>query len=172
MLLQIMDHGTLTDTNGKEADFRQVILLMTSNVGARDMARSAVGFGDTSAVSASRGDEAFERLFAPEFRNRLDARLQFGPLSPDVMGRIVDKFVAELEVQLRAKKVRVRVTDAGRARLAELGYDPAFGARPLARVIEQQIKTPITDELLFGALEGGGRLTVDADDDEIVLSYD
>ena len=172
MLLQIMDHGTLTDTNGKEADFRQVILLMTSNVGARDMARGAVGFGDTSAVSASRGDEAFDRMFSPEFRNRLDARLQFGPLSPEVMGKIVDKFVDELDVQLRAKKVKVQVTDAGRELLAELGFDPAFGARPLARVIEQKVKTPITDEILFGALEGGGRLTVDADGKEIVLRYD
>ena len=172
MLLQIMDHGTLTDTNGKEADFRSVILLMTSNIGARAMAGRSVGFGDTAEISRARGDEAFERLFSPEFRNRLDQRLQFAPLSPEVMHRIVDKFVGELSTQLRTKKVKVKVTQAGRDLLAKLGYDPAFGARPLARVIEQKIKTPLTDELLFGALADGGTLIVDGEGDEIKLRFD
>ncbi|MEM6796437.1 MAG: AAA family ATPase, partial [Acidobacteriota bacterium] len=171
MLLQIMDHGTLTDTNGKEADFRSVVLLMTSNIGAREMSTRAPGFGDTKGISEARGDEAFERLFSPEFRNRLDGRLQFNELSPEVMGQIVDKFIAELEVQLRAKKVRVEVTDAGRDLLAKLGYEPAFGARPLARVIEQKIKAPLTDELLFGALADGGTLKVDAEGGEVALGF-
>ncbi|MEM1207141.1 MAG: ATP-dependent Clp protease ATP-binding subunit ClpA [Acidobacteriota bacterium] len=171
MLLQVMDHGTLTDTNGKQADFRQVILLMTSNVGAREMAGRAPGFGDTRGVSAARGDEIFERQFSPEFRNRLDARLQFNPLSMDVMGKIVDKFVDEMEVQLREKKVRFELTDAGRALLAKLGYDPDFGARPLGRLLEQKVKTPLTDEILFGALEGGGTVILDAEGEEIALRY-
>ena len=172
MLLQVMDHGTLTDTNGKEADFRSVILLMTSNIGAREMAGRAVGFGDTRAVSVGRGDEAFERLFSPEFRNRLDARLQFNPLSPEVMGKIVDKLIGELEVQLRSKKVKVKLTEAGREVLAELGYDPAFGARPLARVIDARVKTPLTDEILFGALEGGGTVVIDAEDRDLALRFE
>ncbi|MEO1086181.1 MAG: AAA family ATPase, partial [Acidobacteriota bacterium] len=172
MLLQIMDHGTLTDTNGKEADFRSVILLMTSNIGAREMAGRAVGFGDTANISLARGDEAFEKLFSPEFRNRLDARLQFAPLSPDVMGKIVDKFIGELETQLRSQKVKVKLTDAGRDVLAELGYDPSFGARPLSRVIDEKIKTPLTDQVLFGALADGGTLTIDAEGGDVALRFD
>ena len=172
ILLQVMDHGTLTDTNGKQADFRQVILLMTSNVGARAMSGRTLGFG-TGGDSRRDADsqQAYERFFSPEFRNRLDARLQFNALSPEVMERIVDKFIGELKQQLRGKKVKVRLTDAGRQRLAELGYDPAFGARPLARVIEDKIKRSLTDEVLFGALEGGGTVTVDAVGGEIELSY-
>jgi ATP-dependent Clp protease ATP-binding subunit ClpA len=172
MLLQVMDHGTLTDTNGKKADFRQTILLMTSNLGAREMAQRAMGFGDKRRISAARGKEAFERAFTPEFRNRLDARLVFNPLSPEVMGRIVDKFIAELRVQLREKKIVVTLTDAGRDLLARKGYDPDFGARPLSRVLEQTVKSPLTDEILFGHLENGGRLTIDAAGDEVVLRYE
>ncbi|MEM9556001.1 MAG: ATP-dependent Clp protease ATP-binding subunit ClpA [Acidobacteriota bacterium] len=171
ILLQVMDHGTLTDTNGKLADFRNVIILMSSNVGAREMAGRAVGFGDTSDVSASRGDEAFERLFSPEFRNRLDARLQFVPLSPEVMEQIVEKFFTELRTQLRARKVKLVLTPAARKLLAEKGYDPAFGARPLARVVEQEIKTPLTDELLFGRLDDGGTVTVGAKNGELDLRF-
>ncbi len=172
ILLQIMDHGTLTDTNGKQADFRQVILLMTSNIGARAMSGRSLGFGSgADSDRAADSQQAFERFFSPEFRNRLDARLQFKSLSPEVMGLIVDKFIGELRQQLRSKKVKIKLTDAGRQQLADLGYDPAFGARPLARVIEEKVKRALTDELLFGALENGGTVTVDAGAGEISLSY-
>ncbi len=172
ILLQVMDHGTLTDTNGKVADFRQVTLLMTSNVGGREMSARAVGFGSGGeARLGAESQQAYERFFSPEFRNRLDARLQFNALSPEVMELIVDKFIAELRAQLRQKKVKIELSDAGRKLLAELGYDPAFGARPLARVIEDQIKRALTDEILFGALEGGGKVRVDAAAGEIVLRY-
>lgn len=166
ILLQVMDHGTLTDTNGKLADFRHVILLMTSNVGAREMASRQVGFSGSEGRIEAEGERAVERLFSPEFRNRLDARLQFNPLSPEVMGKIVQKFIKELEALLRDKKVLLKLTDAGEQRLATLGYDPAFGARPLARLIEDQVKRPLTDEILFGRLEGGGQVIIDAADEE------
>jgi ATP-dependent Clp protease ATP-binding subunit ClpA len=163
ILLQVMDHGSLTDTNGKLTDFRQTILLMTSNVGARELAGRRPGFGvaaggGTGTQGADR--EAYERLFAPEFRNRLDARIPFRALSPEIMLLIVDKFVAALGEQLAAKGVTLELTPAARALLAERGYDPAFGARPLGRVIDQTIKRPLTDELLFGRLTGGGRVQV------------
>jgi ATP-dependent Clp protease ATP-binding subunit ClpA len=170
-----MDHGTLTDTNGKPTDFRHVILLMTSNIGAREMAGRTPGFGgeqsDAAGGRSTEGDRAFERLFSPEFRNRLDARLQFKPLSPLVMGRIVDKLVRELSTQLAERNVEVELTEAARGVLSEKGYDPAFGARPLARVLDETVKRPLTDELLFGQLEHGGKVTVDAEGGEIVLRY-
>ncbi len=172
ILLQVMDHGTLTDTNGKETDFRQVIVLMTSNVGAREMAARAIGFGDGEGLLGSAGERAVERLFSPEFRNRLDARLQFNALDPDIMELIVDKFIHELEVQLRQKKIKIEITAAGRKLLAEEGYEPTFGARPLARVIEDKIKRPLTEEILFGALDGGGKVIVDAAGGEVELRYD
>ena len=171
ILLQVMDHGTLTDTNGKSSDFRQVILLMTSNVGAREMAGRSVGFGDVPDRQNLEGEKAYERLFSPEFRNRLDARLQFNALTPEIMELIVDKMLGELRQQLVAKKVSVEITGAGRTLLAEKGYDPAYGARPLARVIEEEIKRPMTDELLFGSLAAGGRVDVDAEGEELVLRY-
>ena len=171
ILLQIMDHGTLTDTNGKQADFRQVILLMTSNIGAREMAGRSVGFGDLEGTQGAAGERALERGFSPEFRNRLDARLQFEPLSPEVMEQIVDKFIGELEVQLRAKKVKTKLTPAGRKVLAVKGFDPAFGARPLSRVIDDEIKRPLTDELLFGRLRDGGRLVIDAVGEVLELRF-
>jgi ATP-dependent Clp protease ATP-binding subunit ClpA len=180
ILLQVMDHGTLTDTNGKQTDFRHVILLMTSNVGAREMAQRALGFGEMAEGGAvivrnpkeTEADRAVERLFSPEFRNRLDARLKFNPLSPEVMGRIVDKFVRQLGKQLEEKKVVIELTDAARQLLAEKGFDPAFGARPLGRVLEDEIKRPLTEELLFGQLENGGKATVDAEDGKVVLRYE
>jgi len=166
LLLQIMDHGTLTDTNGKPTDFRHVIVLMTSNVGARELAQRTPGFTEDAdheaGQKATESDRAVERLFAPEFRNRLDARLQFQALTPRVMERIVDKFIDELSAQLAEKKVRIELTDAARKVLAEKGHDPKFGARPLSRVIEEEIKRPLTDEILFGRLEKGGQVTVDA----------
>jgi len=169
ILLQIMDHGTLTDTNGKQTDFRQVILLMTSNVGAREMAARTPGF-DPTASNVGADQQAVERLFSPEFRNRLDARIAFRPLSHEVMLRIVDKFVDEIRRPLRDRKVRVEVTDAARRRLAERGHDPKFGARPLARVLDDAVRKPLTEELLFGRLEHGGTATVDLVDDEIVVT--
>jgi ATP-dependent Clp protease ATP-binding subunit ClpA len=172
ILLQVMDHGTLTDTNGKQADFRSAILLMTSNLGAREMAARAAGFGDTIRVSQGRGKEAYERSFSPEFRNRLDGRLEFNPLSPEVMNQIVDKFVAEMRRQLKEKSIEIQLSEAGRLLLAKKGFDPAFGARPLARVIDQQVKIPLTDEILFGRLEGGGKVLIDAEGDQVVLRYE
>lgn len=175
ILLQVMDHGTLTDTNGKPTDFRHVILLMTSNVGAREMAQRAPGF--VSADTANDGrrqagtERAVERTFSPEFRNRLDGRLEFAPLTTEVMSKIVDKFVDELRLQLRERRVTIALTDAGRALLAEKGYDPAFGARPLGRVIDAEIKRALTEEILFGTLVDGGTVTVDAAGSEVVLSY-
>jgi ATP-dependent Clp protease ATP-binding subunit ClpA len=180
ILLQIMDHGTLTDTNGKQADFRHVILLMTSNVGAREMAQRGLGFSDPGDSADGRplqssrstdADRAIERLFSPEFRNRLDARLRFLPLTPDVMEQIVGKLVRELSGQLAARKVRIELTEPARKLLAEKGFDPAFGARPLARVLEETVKRPLTDELLFGRLQNGGQVTVDAEAGELVLRY-
>jgi ATP-dependent Clp protease ATP-binding subunit ClpA len=168
ILLQIMDHGSLTDTNGKVADFRNVILLMTSNVGARDMAKGGLGFDGSKGESAA-GEAEYERLFSPEFRNRLDGRLNFAPLSPEIMGRIVDKMLAEMEAQLAPRKVQLTVTPAARAHLATAGYDPAFGARPLARVIDATIKRPLTEMLLFGELSGGGQLTVRLREGALVL---
>jgi ATP-dependent Clp protease ATP-binding subunit ClpA len=176
ILLQVMDHGTLTDTNGKPTDFRHVILLMTSNVGARELAARGLGFSDLSdgaprSFKDTDSDKAVERLFSPEFRNRLDARLRFNPLSPTVMEQIVDKFIRELTGQLAEKNVTVELTAAARKLLAEKGFDPAFGARPLGRVIEETIKRPLTDELLFGALENGGTATVDAEGGEVAMRY-
>jgi ATP-dependent Clp protease ATP-binding subunit ClpA len=164
-----MDHGTLTDSNGKKIDFRHVILLMTSNVGAREMASRAPGFAGGSSEKVGEGERALERMFSPEFRNRLDARLQFKALDPGVMSRIVQKFIDELSAQLKPQKVRLKLTEAGLGWLAEKGYDPKFGARPLGRLIDEEIKQPLTDALLFGSLQNGGSLTIDAVGGEIRL---
>ncbi len=166
VLLQVMDHGTLTDNNGKKADFRHAVVIMTSNVGARDLQTARVGFGERGVVGDD--DRAFKNLFSPEFRNRLDARVRFGPLDKAVMGSIVDKFVKELDALLFDRNVRISVTDAARAVLAEKGYDPQMGARPLARVIEEEVKTKLTDAILFGALEHGGEAIVDASTDAAI----
>jgi ATP-dependent Clp protease ATP-binding subunit ClpA len=177
ILLQVMDHGSLTDTNGKLTDFRQTILLMTSNVGARELAARRPGFGAGSAGapqvvgsgSSGADKEAYERMFAPEFRNRLDARIAFQALSPEIMLRIVDKFVRALADQLGTRSVTLDVTPAARTLLSEKGYDPTFGARPLARVIDQDLKRPLTDELLFGALRTGGTVQVGVKEGELDL---
>ncbi len=168
VLLQVMDHGKLTDNNGKSTDFRHVILLMTSNVGARDLARKAVGFGESRATGEA--DREYKRMFSPEFRNRLDARIAFNALSPEVMGSIVDKFVKELAGQLEARKVTIAVTPSARDWLADKGFDPDNGARPLGRVIQDAVKTPLGEELLFGKLEKGGHVEVDARDGKIVVT--
>jgi len=157
ILLQVMDHATLTDNHGREADFRHVTLIMTSNVGARDMQARAIGFG-----GEKRGDgrKDLERLFSPEFRNRLDEVVTFRALDPSVMVRVVDKFVAELAAQLLEKKVRIELGADARAWLAEQGYDPDFGARPMARVIQRELKDPIAEAMLFGPLARGGTARV------------
>jgi ATP-dependent Clp protease ATP-binding subunit ClpA len=160
VLLQVMDHGTLTDNNGKKADFRHAILIMTSNVGARDLQTSRVGFGERGVVGDD--DRAYKNLFSPEFRNRLDARVRFGALDKRVMGSIVDKFIKELGALLFDRNVTISVTDPARAYLADKGYDPQMGARPLARVIEEEVKAKLTDAILFGELEHGGEAIVDA----------
>jgi len=167
VLLQVMDHGTLTDNNGKPADFRHVILIMTSNVGARDLAATRMGFGERGKVGED--DKAFKNLFSPEFRNRLDARVQFAPLDPAVMRSIVGKFVKELEAQLSERRVTISLTDAAVDYLATKGYDRDFGARPLDRLMQDEVKRPLGDELLFGKLENGGHVEVDAVDGKLVF---
>ncbi|WP_419788366.1 ATP-dependent Clp protease ATP-binding subunit ClpA [Pseudodesulfovibrio sp.] len=162
ILLQVMDYATLTDNNGRKADFRHVILLMTSNAGAREMAKGAIGFKrDEQADRKDDALKALEKLFSPEFRNRLDAVVTFKALGQPVMEKIVGKFIKELNDQLEDRRVVVKLTDAARARLAEMGYDPAMGARPMGRVIQTEIKDLIADELLFGRLTKGGVVTVD-----------
>jgi ATP-dependent Clp protease ATP-binding subunit ClpA len=169
LLLQVMDHGALTDNNGRKSDFRHVILIMTSNVGARELSRRMPGFGIGGDERFGDTDEAFRRMFSPEFRNRLDAKVDFAPLDPAVMSQIVDKFVAELSAQLAEKKVKIELTEAARAYLAKKGYDPLNGARPLGRVIQDEVKRPLTDELLFGKLAGGGKVRIDAVDDKVTF---
>jgi ATP-dependent Clp protease ATP-binding subunit ClpA len=168
ILLQVMDHATLTDNHGREADFRHVTLIMTSNVGARDMTRRAIGFGGGV---GSDGKREVERLFSPEFRNRLDEIVDFHQLTPDVMGLVVDKFIRQLEQQLAEKKVRVELHDAARSWLAEKGYEPDFGARPLARVLRTELEDKFADEILFGSLVKGGTVHVDLGEDELVLRF-
>src|SRR5205814_387123 len=173
LLLQVMDHGALTDNNGRKSDFRHVVLIMTSNVGARELSRHMPGFGLGNAGQDRLGDtdEAYKRMFSPEFRNRLDAKVDFLPLDPSVMGQIVDKFVGEVKTQLADKKVKLELGEAARAYLAEKGYDPMNGARPLSRVIQDELKRPLTDELLFGKLVNGGLVKIDAADGKLTFSY-
>jgi ATP-dependent Clp protease ATP-binding subunit ClpA len=168
ILLQVMDHATLTDNNGKKADFRNVILIMTTNAGAREMSDASVGF--TQTVASGKGRGAIERTFAPEFRNRLDAWIAFEQLSFETIERVVDKFIDELRAQLAPKGVTLELTEAGRAWLAKHGYDKAFGARPMARLISTKIKEPSVDAILFGTLQEGGTILVDAAGDELQLT--
>lgn len=166
ILLQVMDHATLTDNNGKKADFRNVILLMTSNAGAREMSAQSIGFGLKSDEQRStKGMKAIENLFSPEFRNRLDGIVAFQDLSVEIVERIVDKFIREMETQLREKKVQLELSPAARLWLAEKGYDPAFGARPLARLIQTEIKDVLADEILFGRLMQGGKVLIERRDE-------
>jgi ATP-dependent Clp protease ATP-binding subunit ClpA len=167
VLLQVMDHGTLTDNNGRKADFRNVIVIMTTNAGAEVMSKSTMGFTN----SRESGDEMadIKRLFTPEFRNRLDAIVSFKPLDENVILRVVDKFLLELETQLAEKKVEVTFTDTVRKHLSKKGFDPLMGARPMQRLIQDMIRKALADELLFGRLVDGGRLTVDIDDTGEVL---
>lgn len=167
LLLQVMDHGKLTDNNGREADFRNVILVMTTNAGAEVMDRRGIGFNP--ADNSTDGMEAIRRGFTPEFRNRLDSIIQFEPLKGEVIERVVDKFLLQLEAQLEARSVELVVEPAARAWLAERGYDEKMGARPMARVIQENIKRPLAEELLFGRLATGGKVVVRVDDDALAL---
>ncbi len=165
ILLQVMDHGKLTDHNGKSVDFRNVILIMTTNAGASELAKAPIGFERTA--RAGEDTEAINRMFTPEFRNRLDATITFKGLTPEIISRVVDKFVMQLESQLGDRQVTIELSEAARKFLAEKGYDPQFGARPLARVIQENIKKPLADELLFGKLTQGGTVRVDLKDGKL-----
>jgi ATP-dependent Clp protease ATP-binding subunit ClpA len=173
ILLQVMDHATLTDNNGRKADFRQVVLIMTSNAGSREMSAASIGFAsDHAKDTKSRGKEALERVFSPEFRNRLDAIVSFQALSPEVMETIVEKFILELEAQLRERRVAIALQPEARAYLAQKGYDPTYGARPLARLIQAEVRDALTDEVLFGALEHGGTVTIGLADQRLTFSVE
>jgi ATP-dependent Clp protease ATP-binding subunit ClpA len=170
ILLQVMDHGTLTDHNGRTVDFRNVILIMTSNAGAAEQAKSAIGFGrdrregeDTAAI---------ERTFTPEFRNRLDAVISFAPLGKEVIQQVVEKFVLQLEAQLLDRNVTIELTPEAAELLGDMGYDDKMGARPLGRVIQEQIKKPLAEELLFGKLAKGGVVKVEAKDGKIDIQVE
>jgi ATP-dependent Clp protease ATP-binding subunit ClpA len=171
ILLQVMDHATLTDNSGRKADFRNVILMMTSNAGSREMSQQSIGFGDVHRDTESKGKKAIEKLFSPEFRNRLDDTINFNSLTPEIMEKVVDKFVNELNGQLSIKKVSLTISPAVRSWLAEKGHDPRYGARPLGRVIQTEIKDALSDEILFGGLKSGGVVSVDLADDKLVLNY-
>jgi ATP-dependent Clp protease ATP-binding subunit ClpA len=169
ILLQVMDHAALTDNNGKKADFRNIILIMTTNAGAREMSGSPLGFGARS--NAGKGKEAVEKMFSPEFRNRLDAMISFNSLSRENIERVVDKFIIELDHQLNDRKVFLSLTAAARRWFADRGYDPAFGARPMARLIQNEIKRVLADEILFGKLQNGGKVDVDERDGKLTFTY-
>ncbi|HJQ55474.1 MAG TPA: AAA family ATPase, partial [Vineibacter sp.] len=169
VLLQIMDYGKLTDHNGRSVDFRNVILCMTTNAGAADLAKAPVGFGRET--RADEDDDAINRLFAPEFRNRLDATIKFANLGPDTVGLVVDKFIAELEGQLADRRVLFELTDEARKWLATRGYDRLYGARPLARIIQEHVKKPLADEILFGRLKDGGVVKISVEEDKLVFEF-
>jgi ATP-dependent Clp protease ATP-binding subunit ClpA len=167
ILLQVMDHATLTDNNGKKADFRNVIMIMTSNAGTREMSAQTIGFGDPKSDTAFKGKKAIEKIFNPEFRNRLDAIITFNSLSQDIMGLIVDKFVKELNDQLIPRKVRIEISPEARDWMAQKGHDPQYGARPLTRLMQTEIKDMLSDEILFGKLEKGGHVLIERDGDKL-----
>jgi ATP-dependent Clp protease ATP-binding subunit ClpA len=181
VLLQVMDHATLTDNTGRKADFRHTVLILTSNAGSREMSAKTMGFSEGASkdqqgdsqrqVAASKSKAAIERAFSPEFRNRLDAIVTFGNLTPDVMETIVDKFILQLESQLAERHVAITLMPDARAWLAKKGYDPIYGARPLARVIQREVRDPLTDQVLFGALENGGTATIAVADDKLTFEY-
>ena len=181
ILLQVMDHATLTDNNGRKADFRQVVLIMTSNAGSRELSTGSIGFWESPTsersvdarqkVAQQRSKQAIEKVFSPEFRNRLDAIVSFGPLSPAVMETIVEKFILQLEAQLSERRVAITLQPEAREWLATKGYDPVYGARPLARVIQTEVRDPLTDEILFGQLENGGTVTIGLKDEKLDFAY-
>jgi ATP-dependent Clp protease ATP-binding subunit ClpA len=177
-----MDHATLTDNTGRKADFRNVVLILTSNAGSREMSAKSIGFSDAAIgqnidaalqrVAASRQMAAVERVFSPEFRNRLDAIVTFNSLSMDVMETIVEKFILQLEAQLAERRVAITLTPDARTWLAGTGYDPIYGARPLARVIQREVRDRLTDEILFGQLENGGTVTIGAGESGLTFSFE
>jgi ATP-dependent Clp protease ATP-binding subunit ClpA len=169
VLLQVMDHASLTDSHGRSADFRHTVIVMTTNVGARELSARQVGFAEVGARKSATG--TIEKAFNPEFRNRLDAILQFAPLGRPEMERVADKHLRELEVQLAEKAVTLTCTPRARGWLAEKGYDPAFGARPMARLIERELRRPLAEALLFGPLAKGGKAEVDLKDSRLCLSF-
>jgi ATP-dependent Clp protease ATP-binding subunit ClpA len=171
ILLQVMDSATLTDNTGRKADFRNVILIMTSNAGARELAAPTIGFSATPEDPTHKSMKAIEKAFTPEFRNRLDAVVTFNALPMEVIEKVVDKFARQIEAQLAARRVRLTLAPAARRTLAERGYDPKFGARPLRRLMQQEIETPLADEILFGRLEKGGEVTIDFENDGFVFRY-
>jgi ATP-dependent Clp protease ATP-binding subunit ClpA len=168
ILLQVMDHATLTDNNGRKSDFRNVILIMSSNAGSREMAAGKIGFGDSIADSKD-GKKALERVFTPEFRNRLDATVFFDALPVEVIRKVARKFLTELEGQLQEKKVAIEVSPAAIDWFVEHGYDKAMGARPMARLVQNTLKAPLANEILFGKLTSGGTAHVDVKAGEIVI---
>jgi ATP-dependent Clp protease ATP-binding subunit ClpA len=182
ILLQVMDHATLTDNTGRKADFRQTVLIMTSNAGSRELTAGSIGFGvgggsDQAEIARQRESEgrsksAIEKLFSPEFRNRLDAIVSFRPLTHDVMETIVEKFILQLEAQLAERRVAIELSPEARAWLGRKGYDPLYGARPLARVIQTEVRDKLTDEILFGKLENGGTVKIGLDQDTLTFLYD
>ena len=174
ILLQVMDHAALTDNTGRKADFRNVVLILTSNAGSREASARTMGFNEagTGDIAASRSRSAIERVFSPEFRNRLDAIVTFKALSPSVMEDIVDKFVLQLEQQLTERHVAIALKPDARAWLAKKGFDPVFGARPLARVVQKEVRDPLTDQILFGALEHGGTATIAVEEDHLTFAYE
>jgi ATP-dependent Clp protease ATP-binding subunit ClpA len=169
ILLQVMDHATLTDNSGRKADFRNTVLILTSNAGSREMSAGSIGFGDVGPDGKAK--TAVDRVFSPEFRNRLDAIVTFKPLTPEAMETIVEKFVMQLESQLKDRKVAIALAPEARAWLARKGYDPKMGARPLGRVIQREVRDPLTDEILFGKLENGGTATIGVADDRLIFEY-
>ncbi|MBL4622336.1 MAG: AAA family ATPase, partial [Immundisolibacteraceae bacterium] len=167
LLLQVMDHGTLTDNNGRHTDFRNVILVMTTNAGTDLTSRASIGFSHQD--HSSDGIEAINRMFSPEFRNRLDGIIQFHGLDQRTICNVVDKFVLELEEQLSEKRVTIDLDDEARAWLAEKGYDDKMGARPMGRLVQHEIRRPLADELLFGKLSNGGHVNVTVKDGKLDL---
>jgi len=182
ILLQVMDHATLTDNTGRKADFRNVVLILTSNAGSREMSAKSIGFTDSGTedgrdealrrIAAGKSKAAIERVFSPEFRNRLDAIVTFKSLTHEVMETIVEKFVLQLESQLAERRVAITLEPEARAWLGKKGYDPVFGARPLARVVQKEIRDPLTDEILFGKLENGGTVTIGVANDALRFAYE
>ncbi|MBW1723907.1 MAG: ATP-dependent Clp protease ATP-binding subunit ClpA [Deltaproteobacteria bacterium] len=171
ILLQVLDHATLTDNNGKKADFRNVIIMMTSNAGTREMSTQSIGFGDKEHDTQDKGEKAIEKFFSPEFRNRLDDIIHFNALTEDIMKKVVDKFMNELKEQLAVKKVSIRLSAGARTWLAKNGHDSRFGARHLSRLIQTEIKDNLSDEILFGRLVKGGEVFVDLENDKLTFSY-
>lgn len=175
ILLQVMDHATLTDNTGRKADFRNVVLILTSNAGSREMSASGIGFGSTRGsaegdrAAEGRSRSAIERIFSPEFRNRLDAIVTFKSLAPEAMEMIVEKFILQLEAQLAERRVAITLEPEARAWLAKKGYDPVYGARPLARLVQKEVRDHLTDEILFGRLENGGTVTIGVKDDALTF---